>query len=155
MNRTAICVLEQADQVCLSSFLQRPDGRRLKTHVRLEVVRDLSDQPLERQFSNEELGRSLHVHAGVSICIGNAAPKLRAVSASTYLVPSDLAKSHRPGLVSPRPLHHTYLQLDNVREKEERVLACVLERPMLTRKSSSLRVKRITRLLTTGTFACL
>ena len=43
-------VLEEADQVRLGRLLQRQDGVRLEKQVRLEVLRDLADQALERQL---------------------------------------------------------------------------------------------------------
>ena len=40
-------VLKEADQVGLAGLLQGPDGRRLEPQVGLEVLGDLSDQPLK------------------------------------------------------------------------------------------------------------
>jgi hypothetical protein len=40
----------------LFAYLEGADGGRLETQVGLEILRDFSDQPLERQFSDQQLG---------------------------------------------------------------------------------------------------
>ena len=52
-------VLEEADQVGLRRLLQGQDGARLEAQVRLEVLRDLADEALERQLADQQLGRLL------------------------------------------------------------------------------------------------
>eukprot|EP00095_Tigriopus_kingsejongensis_P011693 maker-scaffold578_size132436-snap-gene-0.33 protein:Tk11693 transcript:maker-scaffold578_size132436-snap-gene-0.33-mRNA-1 annotation:"histone h1" len=49
-------VLEEADQVSLGGLLESHDGRRLETQVGLEVLSDLTDQTLEGQLADEQLG---------------------------------------------------------------------------------------------------
>ena len=66
-------VLEQADQVGLAGLLQGADGRRLEPQVGLEVLGDLTDQALEGQLADEQLGG--------------------------LLVPPDLPEGHRAGPV--------------------------------------------------------
>lgn len=48
-------VLEQADEVCLNGLLESTDGGRLEAQIRLEVLGDLTNKTLEREFSDEEL----------------------------------------------------------------------------------------------------
>lgn len=48
-------VLEETDQVGFARLLECHDGRALETQVRLEVLGDLTDQALERQFADQEL----------------------------------------------------------------------------------------------------
>ena len=52
-------VLEQTNQVGLGSLLQGHDGRGLEPQVGLEVLGDLTDQTLEGQLADEELGALL------------------------------------------------------------------------------------------------
>ena len=52
-------VLEETDQVCLGGLLEGGDGGRLESQVSLEVLRDFSDETLEWELSDEELGRLL------------------------------------------------------------------------------------------------
>ncbi len=49
-------VLEEPHEVSLRRLLQRQDGLRLKAQVGLEVLRDLSHKPLERELADEQLG---------------------------------------------------------------------------------------------------
>merc|ERR1719244_976797 len=49
-------VLKQTNQVSLTGLLQSHNGRALETEVGLEVLRNLSDQTLEGQLANEQLG---------------------------------------------------------------------------------------------------
>ena len=51
-------VLEQGNEVSLGGFLESGDGRGLESEISLEVLGDFSDQSLEGEFSDEELGRS-------------------------------------------------------------------------------------------------
>jgi hypothetical protein len=51
-------VFKQGNEVSLGSFLKGSDGGRLESEISLEILGDFSDQSLEREFSDEELGRS-------------------------------------------------------------------------------------------------
>ena len=72
-------VLEEADEVSLSGFLESQDGGALESKVSLVVLGQLSHQSLEGQLSDEEL--------------------------SGLLVSSDLSESHGTGSVSVGLLH--------------------------------------------------
>ena len=52
-------VLEESDHVGLSSLLKGKDGGRLESKVGLEIGGNFSDESLEWELSNEELGRLL------------------------------------------------------------------------------------------------
>ena len=52
-------VLEDADHVRLSRFVERKDCGRLESKVGLEILRDLANQALERELLDEELRRAL------------------------------------------------------------------------------------------------
>jgi len=52
-------VLEERDEVSLDGLLESADGRRLEAEVRLEVLGDLTNQTLEGELADEELGRLL------------------------------------------------------------------------------------------------
>jgi hypothetical protein len=52
-------IFEQADEVGLAGFLQGHDGRALETQVGLEVLGDLTNQPLERKFADQQFGTLL------------------------------------------------------------------------------------------------
>jgi len=54
-----IGVFEQADEVGLGRLLKGADGRRLETEIGLEVLGDLTNETLERQFADEQLRRLL------------------------------------------------------------------------------------------------
>ena len=49
-------VLKEPDEVGLAGFLEGHDGGALETQVSLEVLGDLTDQALEGQLADEELG---------------------------------------------------------------------------------------------------
>ena len=49
-------VLEEPDEVRLGRLLQREDGVRLEAQVRLEVLRDLAHEALERELADQQLG---------------------------------------------------------------------------------------------------
>ena len=59
VDGTQVGVLEEANQVSLRGFLQSHDGRGLETEVSLEVLGDLTDQTLEGELPDEELGTLL------------------------------------------------------------------------------------------------
>jgi len=67
-------VLEESDQVGLAGLLEGHDGGALESEVGLEVLGDLTDQTLEWQLADEELG--------------------------ALLVPTDLSESHCSGPVT-------------------------------------------------------
>ncbi len=52
-------VLEEADEVSLRGLLEGHDGGALEAQVGLEVLGDLTDETLEGQLADEELGRLL------------------------------------------------------------------------------------------------
>ena len=52
-------VLEERDEVGLGRLLESHDGARLEAEVGLEVLGDLTDETLEGELSDEELGRLL------------------------------------------------------------------------------------------------
>lgn len=52
-------VLEERDEVGLDGLLQSTDGGALEAEVGLEVLCDFTDQTLEGQLADEELGRLL------------------------------------------------------------------------------------------------
>ena len=52
-------VLEEADEVGLGGLLKGADGCRLEPKVSLEVLGNLTDETLEWELSDEELGRLL------------------------------------------------------------------------------------------------
>ena len=81
MDSAKVGVLKEANQVGFTGFLQGHDGRPLEAQVSLEVLSDLTDQPLERQFADEKL--------------------------STLLVPTNLPKSDGSRPVSVRFLYST------------------------------------------------
>lgn len=72
-------VLEETNKVSLRGLLEGHNGRSLETQIRLEVLGDLTHEPLEGQLANEEL--------------------------SALLVPTDLTESHGTGAVSVGLLH--------------------------------------------------
>lgn len=49
-------VFEEADEVGFGGFLEGRDGRRLESKVSLEVLGNLTDETLEWELSDEELG---------------------------------------------------------------------------------------------------
>ncbi|RDX80287.1 hypothetical protein CR513_39185, partial [Mucuna pruriens] len=79
MNGAEVGVLEETNKISLRGLLERRHGRALEAEIGLEVLRDLADQPLERELPDK---------------------KLRAL-----LVLSDLAECHRPRPEAVRLLH--------------------------------------------------
>ena len=74
MDGTQVGVLEESYEVCLGSLLEGHDGGGLESEVGLEVLGDFTDQALEGQLADEQLGR--------------------------LLVATDLTKSHGTGTVT-------------------------------------------------------
>ena len=56
VDGSQVGVLEQTHQVGLSRLLQGQDGGGLEAQVGLEVLGDLTHQPLEGQLADEQLG---------------------------------------------------------------------------------------------------
>jgi hypothetical protein len=54
-----VAILEQGCEVCLGRLLQRHDSMRLESEIGVEVLRDLTNQALERKFADEELSALL------------------------------------------------------------------------------------------------
>ena len=60
-------VFEERNEVGFGGFLEGEDGGGLESEVRFEFLSDFSDESLERQLSDEELGRFL-VSSDLSEC---------------------------------------------------------------------------------------
>jgi hypothetical protein len=73
-------VLEEAHEVGLGGLLQRGHGGGLEPEVRLEVLRDLPHQPLERQLPDQQL-RALLVLADLPQRHGARAEAVRLLHA--------------------------------------------------------------------------
>ncbi|CAH0367032.1 unnamed protein product, partial [Pelagomonas calceolata] len=65
VDRAEVRVLEEAHEVGLGGLLEREDGGALEAEVRLEVLRDLAHEALERQLAHEEF-RGLLVAADLA-----------------------------------------------------------------------------------------
>src|SRR5579863_1641484 len=59
VNRAQVGVFKQTDQVGLASLLQRHDSRTLETQIGLEILSDLTNQTLEGQLADQQLGALL------------------------------------------------------------------------------------------------
>lgn len=59
MNGAQVGVLEERDEVGLDGLLESADGGALEAQVGLEVLGDFTDQALEGELADEELGRLL------------------------------------------------------------------------------------------------
>ena len=79
MDGSQVGILEETDEVSLSSLLESEDGGRLETEISLEVLGNLTDKALEGQLADQEL--------------------------SGLLVLTDLTESDGTGPVSVRLLH--------------------------------------------------
>lgn len=55
MNRTQIRIFKQSHEIRLSRFLKGGHSRALKSKICLEILRNLTHQALEREFSDEKL----------------------------------------------------------------------------------------------------
>ena len=55
-THSKVGVLEERDEVSLGGLLESHDGGRLESEVGLEVLSDLTDETLEGELSDEELG---------------------------------------------------------------------------------------------------
>jgi len=59
VDRAQISVLEETNEVRLRRFLESADGGALETQIGLEILRDFTNQPLERQLPDQQLSRFL------------------------------------------------------------------------------------------------
>ena len=59
MNGAEVGILKEGNEVGLDGLLESTDGRRLEAEVRLEVLSDLTNQTLEGELADQELGRLL------------------------------------------------------------------------------------------------
>ena len=59
VDGSQVGVFKEPDQVSFRRFLQGTDGAALETQVGLEVLGDFSDETLEGQLADEQLGRLL------------------------------------------------------------------------------------------------
>ena len=55
VDSAQVGIFEKTNQVSLRCFLESHDGAALETQVSLEVLSDLTDQPLEGQFADQKL----------------------------------------------------------------------------------------------------
>ena len=72
-------ILEQGDEVSLSSLLESHNGRALEAEIVLEILSNLTDESLEGELADEKL--------------------------SALLVLADLTESHSSGAITMRLLH--------------------------------------------------
>lgn len=56
MDGAQVGVLKERDEVSLDGLLESTDGGRLEAKVRLEVLSDFTDQALEGQLADQQLG---------------------------------------------------------------------------------------------------
>ena len=59
MDGAEVGILEEGDEVSLDGLLESADGGALEAEVGLEVLCDLTDETLEGELADEELGRLL------------------------------------------------------------------------------------------------
>ena len=55
MDGSQVSILEETDEVSLSSLLEGKDSGGLETKVSLEILSNLTDQALERELADEQL----------------------------------------------------------------------------------------------------
>ena len=55
MDGAQVGIFKKTNQVSFRSFLESHDSAALETQVSLEVLSDLTDQPLEGQFADQKL----------------------------------------------------------------------------------------------------
>jgi len=56
VDSAQVGILEKTDEVSLASLLEGHDGRALEAEISLEVLSDFTDQTLEWELSDQELG---------------------------------------------------------------------------------------------------
>jgi hypothetical protein len=59
VDGSQVGILKQGDQVSLRSLLEGTNSRGLEAEIGLEVLSDLTDEPLEGELAAQELGRLL------------------------------------------------------------------------------------------------
>jgi hypothetical protein len=59
VDGSQVGVFEQTNEVSFSGFLKSTDSRGLETEISLEVLGDFTDQALEGQLADQEVGRLL------------------------------------------------------------------------------------------------
>jgi len=59
MNGAEVSILKQTNKISLSRFLQCRHGGALETEISLEILSDLTNQTLEREFADEEFSALL------------------------------------------------------------------------------------------------
>jgi histone H3 len=59
MNGTQVGILKEPDKVSLSSLLESQDSRSLEAKVTLEILGNFTNQTLERELSDQQVGRLL------------------------------------------------------------------------------------------------
>lgn len=83
MNSTQIRVFKQSYEMGFGRMLQGKHGRTLKSQVTVNMHRNLTDQPLERELANEQISRLLvsadfaKGHSSGSITVGLLDPTRR------------------------------------------------------------------------------
>lgn len=56
MDSAQVGIFEERDQVGFDGLLEGTDGRRLEAKIGLEILCDFTDQTLERELADQELG---------------------------------------------------------------------------------------------------
>ena len=56
MDGAQVCVFKEGDEVCLNGLLEGTDCRRLEAEVGFEILSDFTDETLEGEFADQELG---------------------------------------------------------------------------------------------------
>ena len=82
VDRAQVGVLEESDEVRLGGLLQSKDGGSLESEVRLEVLRDLADQSLERELADQQV-RGLLVSADLAERDGSRSVSVRLLHSSS------------------------------------------------------------------------
>ena len=59
MDSGKICVFKQSNQICFGRLLERSNGRGLEAQIGLEILGNFTDETLERELADQELGRLL------------------------------------------------------------------------------------------------
>ena len=59
MDGAEVGVFEERDEIGLNGLLQRADGGALEAEIALKVLGDLTDETLEGELADQELGRLL------------------------------------------------------------------------------------------------
>jgi len=81
VDRAQIGVLEETDEIRFRRFLESAYSGALETQVGLEILGDFTNQPLERQLPDQQLGRLL-VSSNFSKCYGTGPVTMRLLHAT-------------------------------------------------------------------------